>query len=284
MRLCSVRIPGRRMAGPVIALVLVSTVPAFPASAEDQPNGATIQWAQKILDDQGFYQGRAHGRMDAATAAAITDYQWKNGLKATGRLDRATIDKMLETREPPKTMGNLADPNSRARSSGPMIREEDVRPQAAPAAAGVERGEGTEQSTLGPVAGATGGGGSTAPAASPSARVETPGLAGEGQPSAAPRSAVAVEGGEAASDSGPIIPMNAVRYALLGLVAVIVMGMGIAWWSSGRRSRPVNRKQHGKSGVTGRTAPVSGRADPVIGRKEPQLGSSRDTGLRAGRP
>ena len=53
----------------MLALLLLSAVPV--ATAQDQPNGATIQWAQQILDQQGFYQGRASGKMDSATAAAI---------------------------------------------------------------------------------------------------------------------------------------------------------------------------------------------------------------------
>ncbi len=268
-----------RVAGFAMALLLTAAPVAATAQTggDEQPNGATIQWAQQILDDQGFYQGRAHGRMDAATAAAITAYQRKNGLKPTGRLDRATIDKMLETREPPKTVGNLADPNSRARSSGPMLREEEVRPQAAPSAPGVERGEGAEQSTLGGPVSPGAAPGPPAPAARPAARVEAP-AGGEGaQPTAAPRSSVAVEGGESAgTDLRALLPMNVVRYALLGIVGVIVLGMAFVWWSGGRRSRSPAK--------TRRAAPAApGRAEPTLGRKEPGLRADPGGGLRAGR-
>lgn len=293
------RIPGQPPVAALLAMALLAGHLGFssPALAEEEPNGATIQWAQQILDDQGFYQGRAHGRLDSATVAAVTAYQRKNGLKATGKLDRATVARLMEGREPPKGVGNLADPNSRARSSGPMLREQDVKPQAAPAAAGVERGEGGEQSIL-PAPGAApvpvpaparssvpqvaGGAATPAPAASPAARADQ--AAGTGQPTAAPREAVTVDG-TAADDGGfdieEFVPMNVVRYGLLGLVGALVLGLAFAFWNSGRRRGPARKA----AGTKPRRAAPPPAAVPE--RRPPSLGKDqqgdRSGGLRATR-
>jgi len=269
---------------------------SMPAAAQDQPNGATIQWAQQILDDKGFYNGRATGRMDAATATAISNYQKSVGLKATGRLDQATIDKLLAERqsaEPPKTMGNLADPTSRARPSAPRLKEEDVIPQAAPATRGVEViGSGQTPPQPDRFRGA---GAASAPPAVTGATGSDPGApAGAGtaqqpQPEAAARSAVEVEGG------GPLVPEPAfdirnltaptwVRYGLIGLVVALVLGVVAQFLLSGRRSRKPAKPtpRSGRPGSPRDTGPA--RREPAAERREPSLGGSASApggGLRA---
>ncbi|MEY2480466.1 MAG: hypothetical protein QOI04_1393 [Verrucomicrobiota bacterium] len=50
----------------------------------------SIESAQQILKDQGFYYGDVNGKKDTDTIAAIRRYQIRNGLPITGELDSAT--------------------------------------------------------------------------------------------------------------------------------------------------------------------------------------------------
>lgn len=239
----------RRLMGMIGAVLLLSAPAAYGA---DEPTGAAIQWAQQILEEQGLYRGRAHGRLDAATVTALTAFQRKQGLTVTGKLDQPTIDRLLEGRPVQKTVGNLADPASRARSSGPMLREQDVRPDAAPAAPGVERGEGGESSSL--VAGAPARppaqGGVVGPQTAALPPLPKPMDAG-GAPMTASREKVEIEGqspDEAAARFGGL-PMDVIRLALLGGVALLALGMAIVYWSSGRRGRPAPRRGSAMAGT-----------------------------------
>lgn len=271
----------------VLALSLLSVTPAVLAQ-DNQPNGATIQWAQQVLDQQGFYQGRASGKMDSATAAAIAAYQKKNGLKATGRLDQSTIDSMMRGRPERTGVGNLADPTSRAKASQPVnLREADVKPSAAPTAAAVDRGQGTESTVLG-----VSRGGADLPAArtgipaasptpsAPATAVSTTaaphatiGGTTASDPAAAPRSSVETEvthdGPEAEGGFDPARLPDWVRYGLLGAIGALLVGMLGYWWGSGRRQV----KPAPKAGAAGRSpAPPPQAAAPA--RREPTLGGN----------
>lgn len=279
-----------------LALLLLSTAPV--ATAQDQqPNGATIQWAQQVLDQQGFYQGRASGKMDSATAAAIAAYQKKHGLKATGRLDQGTIDRMMRDQPERTGVGNLADPGSRAKASQPVnLREADVKPNAAPAAAAVDRGQGSENTVLGvsrggadlPAARATvpsGGATSAAPsAAGPAPSVSTGGNAAATDPTAAPRSSVETEvTHEAAEGEGGFDPASLpdwVRYGLIGGVGALLVGMLGFWWGSGRRQVKPAAKAKGRRAAA---PPVAGavRREPTLGGNAPQAGGRREPAFTA---
>ncbi len=50
--------------------------------------------AQNMLRTKGSYSGEATGKLDAATRESIKGYQKDNGLRATGTLNRATLEKM----------------------------------------------------------------------------------------------------------------------------------------------------------------------------------------------
>ncbi|WP_041785247.1 peptidoglycan-binding domain-containing protein [Rhodospirillum centenum] len=266
----------RRSRGPALGLLLaLAALTAAPPAprAEDAPNGATIQWAQQILDEKGFYQGRAHGRLDAATTAAVKAYQKSVGLKVTGTLDKATVDRLLadrSTAEKP-TVGNLADPNSRARSSSPMVKERDVRPTAAPSAPGVSAVEGGETGSIiepGAVSPVTPRGPAPSAATAPAVSRET--AASPDYPTApasAPRAGVETVGAEEGEGAGfdlrSVIDPGYISYGLMGLVGVIVAYLGFSWWSSGRTRAAARRR------------PPAGRA-PVGGgpaRREPTLGA-----------
>jgi peptidoglycan hydrolase-like protein with peptidoglycan-binding domain len=260
------RVAGFGAAAAAVAVASCLWLSAVPARAADEVNGATIQWAQTILEEKGFYNGRATSRMDAATTAAISAFQRKSGLKASGRLDGPTIEKLKEGRTESKTVGNLADPASRARHSSPMLREEEVKPNAAPAAAGVEAAGSAEGQSL--ITGIGSGRHSEpAPAAAPHTALQAAGpdpAAAPPSPVAAERAAVETEGGGGIDLSNLTAPEWA-RYGLLGFVALLVGGMGLTWWSSGRRRRPAPRRgapPAARGAVTG-----DGRREPVFGGK-----------------
>lgn len=268
----------RRSRGPALGLLLaLAALTAGPPAprAEDAPNGATIQWAQQILDQKGFYQGRAHGRLDAATTAAVKAYQKSVGLKVTGTLDKATVDRLLEDRstvEKP-TVGNLADPNSRARSSSPMVKERDVRPTAAPSAPGVSAVEGGETGSIiepGAVSPVTPRGpapAATAPAASRDTTASPAYPTTSSAPASAPRAGVETVGAEEGEGTGfdlrSVIDPGYISYGLMGLVGLIVAYLGFSWWSSGRTRAAARRR------------PPAGRAPSGAGpvRREPTLGA-----------
>jgi len=60
-------------------------------------NKDQINQAQTILKERGFYTGETTGKLDPATRAALKKYQTAENLKATGTLNRATLEKMSIT-------------------------------------------------------------------------------------------------------------------------------------------------------------------------------------------
>lgn len=53
-----------------------------------------ITEAQKIMTTASLYKGAENGKLDTDTRAALKKYQEANGLKATGTLNRETLEKM----------------------------------------------------------------------------------------------------------------------------------------------------------------------------------------------
>lgn len=62
--------------------------------ADDRMAMTDTRAAQATLKVQGFDPGPADGRMGPRTQAALSDYQRKNDLPATGMLDAATMAKL----------------------------------------------------------------------------------------------------------------------------------------------------------------------------------------------
>lgn len=62
--------------------------PIFRATKEQ------IKLAQGILKRRGFYAGEVTGKLDADTRGGLRKYQEAEGLKATGTLNRVTLEKM----------------------------------------------------------------------------------------------------------------------------------------------------------------------------------------------
>jgi peptidoglycan hydrolase-like protein with peptidoglycan-binding domain len=62
--------------------------PVFRATKEQ------VKQAQEILKRRGFYAGDSTGKLDAATREGLRKYQEAEGLKVTGTLNAATLQKM----------------------------------------------------------------------------------------------------------------------------------------------------------------------------------------------
>ena len=62
--------------------------PTFRATTDQ------IKQAQAIIKQRGFYSGEQTGKLDAGTRAGLKKYQQAEGLKATGTLNKATLEKM----------------------------------------------------------------------------------------------------------------------------------------------------------------------------------------------
>lgn len=263
---------------PVLAVGLLTGAPVRAQSTAD------IQWAQTILKDKGYnIGGRANGQMHAETKAALGKYQAAHGLPVTNQLDKATIAKMMGEREgkAPATVGNLAQQKVGGGGPGQAPREpqREVVPRAAPTQR-IDSGTGSvgggAQFSAGPPvtsSSSSSGGPSGAPASSAPATSATVFSQGHGQgpvPQAAPRASVTATtpSGQPvpvveAADSGSMLPAwaaNGARYGVMGLIGATVLGIGFAWWRSGRASaaRPAPRND-----------------GPRDQRREPSFGSGR---------
>ena len=203
-----------------------------------EPSRADIQWAQTVLKEQGFDAGPARGEMNERTRTALGGFQKRNGLPVTGRLDAATTARLIEARDTAPTMGNLAAP----------------KPD----------GAGTAASRP------------AAPPAKPLAAPPVRGEAAEPLPDAAPRMAVAAEGGDGAQAAGfdpaSLMVPAWVRGALYAAAGLMVLALTVAWWLSGRRPRRTAwesaRESARESGGTGYAA-MGERVAPTLG---PPLG------------
>jgi peptidoglycan hydrolase-like protein with peptidoglycan-binding domain len=83
--------------------------------------------AQTMLKTKGMYGGEASGKLDPDTRASIKTYQEANGLRATGALNRATLEKMgLELTESQKAIpvseNSYAKASSASRGDGDKPR------------------------------------------------------------------------------------------------------------------------------------------------------------------
>ena len=72
-----------------------------PASNTEKPKKQVfragkeqIMEVQKMLKEKGLYAGEASGKIDSPFRTAVKSYQKDNGLRQTGTLNRATLEKM----------------------------------------------------------------------------------------------------------------------------------------------------------------------------------------------
>jgi peptidoglycan hydrolase-like protein with peptidoglycan-binding domain len=123
----------------VSALALGLSSAAFAIS----PNGPSGQGqqtetmqAQHKLQAEGLYKGKVDGIDGPKTQAALRQFQGKNGLQQTGRLDRQTEQKLGLNTAGAATQGSGSSVPPNAADNG-----KHGRPAAAPGAAGPETGK-----------------------------------------------------------------------------------------------------------------------------------------------
>lgn len=83
--------------------------------------------AQTMLKQKGLYSGDATGKLDADTRASIKTYQKNNGLRASGTLNRATLEKMGialtdKQKEIPVSENSFATPEKADGARRPVFR------------------------------------------------------------------------------------------------------------------------------------------------------------------
>ena len=90
--------------------------PTKTKKAVFRPTKDQITQVQTKLKAANLYTGEASGKLDKASRDAIKTWQGSNGLKKTGTLNRATLEKMsVELTDTQKTIP--VDPNSYAEAS-----------------------------------------------------------------------------------------------------------------------------------------------------------------------
>jgi peptidoglycan hydrolase-like protein with peptidoglycan-binding domain len=80
--------PSTASQGDTSAKRAIKRGPVFRSTREQ------IKQAQALLKARGFYTGQEDGKLNADTRAALKKYQEAEGLKITGTLNKATLEKM----------------------------------------------------------------------------------------------------------------------------------------------------------------------------------------------
>jgi peptidoglycan hydrolase-like protein with peptidoglycan-binding domain len=80
--------PAAAAQGGAKAKPAVKRGPVFRSTKEQ------IKQAQALLRTRGFYAGQDDGKLTADTRAALKKYQEAEGLKVTGTLNKATLERM----------------------------------------------------------------------------------------------------------------------------------------------------------------------------------------------
>lgn len=84
-----------------------------------QATSSEIRQAQEKLQDEGLYHGKVDGQMGPETQQALRQYQEKNNLQATAKLDQETMNSLLGPGAGQgSSMPNATTPTSGAGASG----------------------------------------------------------------------------------------------------------------------------------------------------------------------
>ncbi|WP_315919451.1 peptidoglycan-binding domain-containing protein [Mesorhizobium sp. SP-1A] len=88
--------PARQSSEPVTTINIErpAEVPVPTAAPAPAHRDATVEQVQGILKDLGFYQGTVDGVSGPATQAAITSYQHKVGIAASGAIDDTLLEQL----------------------------------------------------------------------------------------------------------------------------------------------------------------------------------------------
>ena len=110
------------------------TAAATTAASDEKPkrqifraNKDQIVQVQTMLKTKKLYTGDASGKLDAATRTSIKAYQSENGLKETGTLNRATLEKMgIELTDKQKLIpvSDSSYASKKPKTSGPSASDE----------------------------------------------------------------------------------------------------------------------------------------------------------------
>ena len=101
------------------------TIAAPPAGTDWAPTPQAVRDAQQSLRAQGLYNGPTDGILGPKTKAAPTQYQQRNNLEQTARLDVDTLNRLRNdtsntaaTRNQPGTAGQSGNPNAMPANQG----------------------------------------------------------------------------------------------------------------------------------------------------------------------
>jgi His-Xaa-Ser repeat protein HxsA len=75
---------------PSVAFTYTSTPTYYRGSRADYGDGLAVD-VQRALSRRGFYRGAIDGDVGPGTRGAIREYQYRNGLEVTGRIDRSLL-------------------------------------------------------------------------------------------------------------------------------------------------------------------------------------------------
>jgi len=81
-------------------------------------NAEQVKAVQQALKDKGHDPGEVDGKMGPKTQAALRDYQQKEGLKTTGRVDSETASKLGVQAKADTSSSPAASPSGSSSSSG----------------------------------------------------------------------------------------------------------------------------------------------------------------------
>jgi len=294
---------------PVVALlVALPVVQAPPAVAQqrqaEQPAQADVAWAKETLKALGFDAGRADATVTELFTRRLREYQAARGLAQSGRLDQATVARLLQDRPQRQTQGTITF-NSQGLVQTPEQQRAGAAPPAAPpqpraapqvkvdagqstadlnATASVHRGSPGPQAGTAPgpsladVARRSGSPGQQPPSATARAAGD-PRLDNLFRPDAAPRETVetgARQAGVQAPD-GSSLGVGGFQapawtgWGILGLLIAFLGGFGMFWWKSGKREP--GRFQTATAALAERREPsfaAPGRLGPTLTASRPQ--------------
>lgn len=107
-----------------------STAPVKKRGPVFRPTKDQIKQVQAMLKEKGLYKGEASGSYNDETRAGIRSFQKDNGLKQTGTLNRATLEKMnIELTESQKAIPVSESSFPSAEPEKPAKAEKPVEPK-----------------------------------------------------------------------------------------------------------------------------------------------------------
>jgi peptidoglycan hydrolase-like protein with peptidoglycan-binding domain len=90
----------------------------------------TVRQAQQALMDKGIDPGPIDGKMGPRTKAALSEYQSKENLKVTGRLDSQTKDRLIAANAAPAASpSTITAPATGAAPTGPAADQNTNQPK-----------------------------------------------------------------------------------------------------------------------------------------------------------